>query len=208
MTAPALTFASRYREDADPSANGRNLDPARGEESDASLVEATLAGDSAAFDQLVYRHASMIQAIAHRVLGSAAAADDVVQETFVKAYLNLSRFRGRSSFRTWLFKIGYWCALDAYRAAKRGPRSSLEALQDGGWQAAEPGSGDQQDAHLDLEALLIKLMPEERALVTLKFLSRLTYVEMAQVTGIRPGALRVRLHRILKKLKTLWREPK
>jgi RNA polymerase sigma-70 factor (ECF subfamily) len=84
-----------------------------------AVVERARSGDGEAFRELVERHSRPLFRLAYRMTGSESDAEDVVQETFLKAYRQLSRFDGRASFGTWLHRIGANCALDIVRARRR-----------------------------------------------------------------------------------------
>jgi RNA polymerase sigma-70 factor, ECF subfamily len=84
-----------------------------------AVVERARSGDGEAFRELVDRHSRPLFRLAYRMTGSESDAEDVVQETFLKAYRQLSRFDGRASFGTWLHRIGANCALDIVRARRR-----------------------------------------------------------------------------------------
>jgi RNA polymerase sigma-70 factor (ECF subfamily) len=86
---------------------------------DQAVVERARSGDGEAFRELVERHGRPLFRLAFRMTGSESDAEDVVQETFLKAYRQLARFDGRASFGTWLHRIAANCALDIMRARRR-----------------------------------------------------------------------------------------
>jgi RNA polymerase sigma-70 factor (ECF subfamily) len=94
-------------------------------ESDRHAVTQVVNGDGNAFQSLVERHSKYVFHVAYRLTGSSQDAEDVVQETFLKAYRQLSRFEARADFRTWLHRIAVNCAIDYIRA-----RRSREIAQD------------------------------------------------------------------------------
>ena len=79
------------------------------EEFDAAVVSRARAGDDEAFRALVERHSRSIFRLAYRMTGSESDAEDVVQETFLRAYRQLNRFEARANFGTWLYRIGVNC---------------------------------------------------------------------------------------------------
>src|SRR5438874_10909038 len=83
---------------------------------DAAAVAKARDGDQEAFRVLVDRHSRSIYRLAFRMTGRQEDAEDVVQETFVRAYRQLGRFEARSNFGTWLYRIGFNCAIDYMRA--------------------------------------------------------------------------------------------
>ena len=91
---------------------------------DAAAVAQARGGDEDAFRVLVERHSRSIYRLAYRMTGRPEDAEDVVQETFVRAFRQLGRFESRSNFATWLYRIGFNCAIDYMRA--RPHRESAE----------------------------------------------------------------------------------
>src|SRR5919112_1366301 len=106
---------------------------------DAAAVALARDGDSEAFRALVERHSRAVFRLAHRMTGNASDAEDVVQDTFLKAYRQLSRFESRANFGTWLHRIAVNCSIDLIRARPHRESghdvSDLEQL--GAGQAAE-----------------------------------------------------------------------
>jgi len=204
----ALSSSSAVRLKGRPvgSGNKAGLEAMREDDPDSELVQAAQAGDTSAYEELVGKYEKKVFSLAYRILGQRSTAEDVVQETFLQAYLDLPYFRGKSSFRTWLFQIAYHRALDSYRARKREATISLDALQAGGWQKGEEDYAEKEETRLLLETLLSRLTPRERALVTMKYLNGFSYVEISRIVGDKPGSLKVSLHRIMKKLRDIWKE--
>jgi len=83
---------------------------------DAATVAMARGGDSEAFRALVERHSRAVYRLAHRMTGNPSDAEDVVQETFLKAYKQLGRFESRSNFSTWLHRIAVNCSIDLIRS--------------------------------------------------------------------------------------------
>jgi RNA polymerase sigma-70 factor, ECF subfamily len=86
------------------------------QQTDAAAVALARDGDSEAFRALVERHSRAVYRLAYRMTGSAQDAEDVVQETFLKAYKQLTRFESRANFGTWLHRIAVNCSIDLIRA--------------------------------------------------------------------------------------------
>lgn len=87
-------------------------------EADRDAIQAVTAGDPQAFRGLVDRHSRHVHRVAYRLTGNASDADDVVQETFLKAFRQLGRFEARADFRTWIHRIAVNCAVDFIRARR------------------------------------------------------------------------------------------
>src|SRR5262245_65108714 len=87
-------------------------------QTDASAVALARDGDSEAFRALVDRHSRAVYRLAHRMTGNSQDAEDVVQETFLKAYRQLGRFESRANFGTWLHRIAVNCSIDLIRSRR------------------------------------------------------------------------------------------
>ena len=85
---------------------------------DTAAVALAREGDSDAFRGLVERHSRAVYRLAHRMTGSPQDAEDVVQDTFLKAYRQLGRFESRANFGTWLHRIAVNCSIDLIRSRK------------------------------------------------------------------------------------------
>ncbi len=116
-------------------------------ESDVSLVTRAQAGDTDAFRVLVERHSRSVFRLAFRLTGTEQDADEVVQESFIKAYRQLQKFESRSTFSTWLYRIAANCAVDLLRAKPR-------------WQESLDDSGDEGPAVAAAEATASGPSPE------------------------------------------------
>ena len=99
------------------------MDRMEGTDADADAVARFRAGDESAFRALVDRHSRAVFRVAFRMTGNEQDAEDVVQETFLKAYRNLARFEERARFASWLHRIAANCAYDALRARRKGHES-------------------------------------------------------------------------------------
>jgi RNA polymerase sigma-70 factor (ECF subfamily) len=86
---------------------------------DAAAVERARHGDQEAFRVLVDRHSRSLYRLAYRMTGTAQDAEDVVQETFIRAYRQLSRFEARANVSTWLYRIAFNCSMDSLRSRPR-----------------------------------------------------------------------------------------
>src|SRR5512145_2386790 len=85
-------------------------------QTDAATVALARGGDNEAFRTLVERHSRAVYRVAHRLTGNPSDAEDVVQETFLKAYRQLGRFESRANFSTWLHRIAVNCSIDLIRS--------------------------------------------------------------------------------------------
>src|SRR3954463_11373633 len=177
-------------------------DVSRGDDgqTDLDLIARWKAGDERAATQLVERHA---QALA-RFAASSGARDDIdelVQDTFVRAFNSVDGFRGESTFRTWLFTIERRLLLDRRRAEKRRP---------GGVEVQESDAATEYDA-LDrmvageaanrVHEAMKHLSPTQREVFALRVAQGLSYKEIAELVGTTEGAARVHYHNAMRAVK-------
>jgi RNA polymerase sigma-70 factor (ECF subfamily) len=165
---------------------------------DAPLIEATLAGDSAAFGQLVGRYQDRLYNSLVRVLGSAEDARDITQDAFVQAYTKLRSFRGSSAFYTWLYRIAFNLAMS--HARKLRPTASLDRVKASGYEAvdgeATPETALSQREQVDMvHAALAGLCAEYRQILVLRELEGCRYDEIAEILELPAGTVRSRLFR-------------
>jgi RNA polymerase sigma-70 factor (ECF subfamily) len=160
---------------------------------DAALVVRVLAGDSEAYSGLVDRHYGPCARYARRMLGNAQDAEDVLQETFLRAYLALGRYREQDHFRAWLFRILVnQCRSFARGRARRARRQALGEPE----ASAAPAAGDAQVGLRDLlQSALERLDGPAREALLLKYGEELAYEDMARVTGASISALKMRVKR-------------
>ena len=167
---------------------------------DAALIARWKAGDQAAATMLVERHS---QALA-RFAVSCGARDEVeelVQDTFVRAFGSLDSFRGESSFRTWLFTIERRLLLDRRRAEQRRPKSSEIGEEDA---ATEYDALDQmvgQETGARLRGAIEELTPTQREVFVLRVNEGMSYKEIAEAVGTTEGAARVHYHNAMRAIK-------
>jgi RNA polymerase sigma-70 factor (ECF subfamily) len=166
-------------------------------EPDETLIERTLQGEVAAFERLVERHRDIVFRVAARIVGP-DDAEDVSQDTFLRAFHRLEQYRGTASFRTWLLQITQNTALNALAWARRRP---AEAAGDPP-EMADRDPIRQPAAELErlerqqrLELKLGGLRPEYRSLLVLRDLEGLSYGEIAEVLEMPLGSVKGRLHR-------------
>jgi RNA polymerase sigma-70 factor (ECF subfamily) len=100
-------------------------------ESDSAAVARAKEGDGDAYRMLVERHSRSLFRLAYRMTGNEQDAEDVVQETFLRAYKQLNRYESRSSFSTWLYRIAANCSLDLIRSRKRRQETTIAEREEG-----------------------------------------------------------------------------
>jgi RNA polymerase sigma-70 factor (ECF subfamily) len=181
------------------------------EVSDSDLVARVVADDDRrAFAALVRRHHALVRALLRKLAcGDAALADDLAQETFLRAYRALAGFEGRAKLSTWLCQIAYRTFLaEAERAgrAERAQQAERAGRSDDGAGAApaeaSAAPGDAAGALLrhDVERALARLDVRERHAIALTFGQDLTHDDAARILGLPLGTLKTTVARGLEKL--------
>lgn len=168
---------------------------------DEALLARAREGDAQAFRQLVERYEPAVAATVIGMLGPGDEAEDVGQETFIRFYESLDRFRGEASLRTYLTRIAVNLSLNALERRRRW-RSRFRSRDREDARLPEPAG----DARADLEsrenealvrAAIDRLGPEHRAVVVLRLIEGRSTRETAEVLGVPPGTVMSRLSRAL-----------
>jgi len=172
--------------------------------SDLDLIAGWKAGDQRAATRLVERHATAIARFVASV-GERVDVDDVVQETFARAFASLDSFRGESSFRTWLFTIARRLVLDRRRSERRrggGSRMQSE-VQDSDvvteFDALDAVVADETERRM--REAVARLTPTQREVFTLRVAEGLSYREIAAAVDTTEGAARVHYHNAMRAVK-------
>jgi RNA polymerase sigma factor (sigma-70 family) len=189
---PATDFrfeeVSMTRADASPAAT-----PA----SDSALIAAATGGAEAAFRELFRRHTPHLLQFVTRVLGASASdAEDVVQDTWLRAYPALVTFRSESSFSTWLCSVGLRAALDSMR---KGRRHLTEPLFEEDSFSAPPSTEDR----MDIESAVARLAPGYRMVLLLHDVEGFTHEEIALQLGIAAGTSKAQLFKARRVMRAL-----
>ena len=177
-------------------------------QTDAAVVALARDGDSEAFRALVDRHSRAVYRLAFRMTGTPQDADDVVQETFLKAYKQLGRFESRANFSTWLHRIAVNCSIDLIRARPRRETGhdaeDLDQLGagDGGQQQASPErlmlSTEVQHR---VASAMSSLSRMERAAFVLRHFEGQSIEEISRALGLKANATKHSIFRAVKKMR-------
>jgi RNA polymerase sigma-70 factor (ECF subfamily) len=195
--------------------------------SDEALVSSTLKGDRMAYRTLVERYQDRLLRMALEVVKNQHDAEDIVQESFVKAFLSLEKFKGQSSFFTWLYRIAFNMAVDFQRRAQRRGGQHFEykeqigvsrgvGFNDGNAQGEEPPVAQNVEGPHEalvrkqtgkkLDQAFAQLSDEHRAVITLREIDGLDYEEISQALGIPRGTVMSRLFYARKMLQRALQE--
>ena len=177
--------------------------------SNSELVRQSQLGDKAAFEQLVIRHQDLVFSLAYKLTGNREMANDVAQEAFIRAWKAIEKFRGDSTFSTWIYRITVNTAWTLRKKAKKHNTLNIDDTY-------EPIVIDEKkDPELvainsDLSSVLInaldKIPIEQRIIVELKNIEGRSHKEIADYLDISVTAAKVRLHRAHQKLRQILEE--
>jgi RNA polymerase sigma-70 factor (ECF subfamily) len=177
---------------------------------DSAAAEEARKGNQRAFGALVERHSRSVFRLAFRMTGNEQDAEDLVQETFLKAYKQLHRFDGRSAFGTWLYRIAANCSLDLIRVrknrAERQTSASAGETPDLLDQVAAPGPSPERLARSTQVASLLKpaleqLTDLERTAFVLRHYEGCGIAEIASTLGVETNAAKHSVFRAVQKLR-------
>ncbi|MBW1295565.1 RNA polymerase sigma factor [Aquimarina litoralis] len=172
-------------------------------QSDQYYIEQVLKGDANSFATLVERYQSLVYTVTYRMVKNKEEAEEIAQDTFVKAYKSLINYRGDAKFSTWLYTIAYRKSLDAIKTKKR--FLSSELIED----ISEGEIGIVNDALNYLQSKerkqiitdsILKLPEEDAAIVTLYYFDEKSVKEIKDIVGLTEDNIKIKLYRSRKKL--------
>lgn len=169
------------------------------EQDDIQYVRQVLAGNTAAYAILVNKHKDMAFSIALKIIRNREDAEEITQDSFVKAYQSLRSFKGDSKFSTWLYRIVYNAAISHTRQRKHefAPLDDtivMNATDDDILDDLDRMDTEQQK--ILVEKAVNKLPPEDGALVTLFYLEEHSIDDISKITGLSVANVKVKLHRL------------
>jgi len=173
------------------------------QKTDEHYINKVLGGESNAFSLLVDRYKHMVFTLALRILKNREDAEEIAQDTFLKAYIALKNFKGDSRFSTWLYKIAYYRSLDYLKTNKRQVETTFidisEEYNIASMDNALDGLEVKERAGIIKQAMQ-ELPGDDAVLITLYYFETLSMNEISKVMGIPANTLKVRLFRGRKRL--------
>jgi RNA polymerase sigma-70 factor (ECF subfamily) len=189
------------------------------QQEDRVLIEDFHAKDAGAFDKLVLKYQDMIFNLCYRLIGDYDEAHDCAQETFIKVYRNLNRFKFKSSFSTWIYRIAVnTCKNYLTSSAIRMKRKMIRIDNPG-----RPGDGmqsidihdrssnpatlfERREKERDIQSAIESLPRNQRILVVLRDIEGRTYEEIVTITGLKSGTVKSKLSRARQNLRERLKE--
>ncbi len=175
---------------------------------DLELIAEVRNGKRNAFTTLMRRYQERLYWVARRMVGSHADADDIVQETFVKAYLGLGEFRGDSSFYTWLYRIAVNLSLNFLRKQQMLRYVRESELLRGFFPSKESPEADleMKETQTALDRAVASLPDKQRAVFVLRFFDELSYEDISAVLKTSIGGLKANYFHALRKVQDFMRD--
>jgi len=173
--------------------------------SDIELIEQTLQGNQAAYADLVKRHQRFVFTLAMRFTKTREDAEEVAQDSFIKAYRSLQSFQGQSKFSTWLYSIVYTTAMTFLRKRRLDTSSIDDANnhlqlenQSGGF---KNDLAENKSRSYYVNQAIEQLMPDDAMIITLFYKGEQSLEEIAVTLGLEPNNVKVKLFRARQRLK-------
>lgn len=170
---------------------------------DQQLIEQTLKGDTSSFGKLVERYQNFVFTIAFRIMKVREEAEEVAQDSFIKAYESLNSFRGESKFSSWLYSIAYRKALDALRKNKKYKASEIiDDITEGEVSGIEDALNylEDEERKKAIQDCILKLASDEATIITLYYFQDQSVREISTITELSEDNIKVKLYRSRKKL--------
>jgi len=171
-----------------------------------NYIERILAGETNLFSYFVNSYSNSIYSLIVRIVQINEDAEELTQDSFLKAFKKLDSFKGDCSFSTWLFRIAYNTAISATRKRKIVFPTVDEAMMESVPDEAIKTFFDPDENEIKLQKLeeaIAKLNVEEKTLITLFYTEDKSVAELARVLDLTPENVKVKLHRVRKKLYVL-----
>ena len=176
---------------------------------DQLYITKVINGDMNAFAYLVDAYKNMVFSLVFKMTKNREEAEEISQDTFIKAYKNISKFKGESKFSTWLYRIAYHTCLDAIKKNRNHNNSfEINEITLNQIQSTEnilEGIERKERASI-MNDCLLKLPEEERSIVWMFYYDELSLKEIIDVTQLSEANIKVILHRARKKLVTIVQE--
>ena len=165
------------------------------------IIERIQKGENELFGLLLVNYSNQIFGLIVRMVGNREDAEELTQDVFLKVFRALPDYRGESSFSTWLYRIAYNCAVSKIRKKRQRFYLGGTLWKRLAGEVPEEEFTPQEDQLVSLEQALRRLPPEEALMILMFYWEKKSVQELAKITGLSAGNVKVRLHRIREKLK-------
>jgi len=176
---------------------------------DQVYINNILDGDTSAFTVLVDRYKDLVFTLAFRMMKNREEAEEVAQDTFIKTYSSLNKFKGDSKFSTWIYRVAYNTCLDRLKKNKRQQYTvAIDEYTEHQVKTLD-NALDQMEAKEKEQAIqnCLELLPSEDSfLLTLYYFEELSLDEISKIVGLKANNVKVKIFRSRKKLATILKE--
>ena len=176
---------------------------------DQVYINKILNGNTNAFTVLVYRYKDLVFTLALRMVKNREEAEEVSQDTFIKVYISLNRFKGDSKFSTWIYRVAYNTCLDRLKKNNRQEYTvAIDEYTEHQVKTLENALDalEEQEKQLAIKKCLEMLPSEDSFILTLYYFEELSLDEISKITGLKPNNVKVKLFRSRKKLATILKQ--
>ncbi len=177
-------------------------------DSDIHIIQRILNGETALYENFLNAYGQQVFTLIVRIVANQEDAEELTQDTFLKAFQHLSSFKGNSSFSTWIYSIAYNTAISYARKKKYDTFNMDDALlaNISDQQVDEALNEEGEERILELNRAIERLNSDERALITLFYHEEKPLNEVALILGLTESNAKVKLHRIRKKIYVLMKQ--
>ena len=176
---------------------------------DQVYIDKILNGDTNAFTILVNRYKDLVFTLSLRMIKNREEAEEVAQDTFIKIFKSLSKFKGDSKFSTWIYKITYNTCLDRLKKNKRQQYTvAIDEYTEHQIKTLDNALDkiEEQEKQLAIKNCLELLPSEDSFILTLYYFDELSLDEISKITGLKPNNVKVKLFRSRKKMATILKQ--
>lgn len=173
---------------------------------DQVYIDKILNGDTNAFTVLVDRYKDLVYTLSMRMMKNREEAEEVSQDTFIKAYKSLNRFKGDSKFSTWIYRVAYNTCLDRLKKNKRQQYTvAIDEYTEHQVKTLDNALDkiEEQEKQQAIKNCLEMLPSEDSFILTLYYFEELSLDEISKITSLKPNNVKVKLFRSRKKLATI-----
>ncbi|MBN1927499.1 MAG: RNA polymerase sigma factor [Prolixibacteraceae bacterium] len=175
---------------------------------DSVYIQNVLKGDKAAYSYLVDKYADMVYSLAFKLIRNEADAEDLAQDVFIEVYKSLSKFRGKSKFSTWVYRITYNRAISFLRKNRPEFSSQDEVFLEnkGGSEVQFDLLNETDDPEKVLQNAIKKLADDEQMMLALHYFENQSIDEISKIMGISVSNVKIKMFRSRKKLKEIMQQ--
>ncbi|OYT11587.1 MAG: RNA polymerase [Bacteroidetes bacterium 4572_112] len=176
---------------------------------DQYYIDKVLKGEDNAFSILIDRYKNLVFTLCYRIIKDKEYAEEAAQDTFLKIYKSLAKFKGEAKFSSWIYRIAYNTSLDKLKSIKR-HSDSLSSINIDEYEFADMDSTmdilENNEFNSQIKSSIKKLDKEEAFILTLYYYEDMSMQEIADITGHKANSIKVKIHRSRQKLMIILRK--